>query len=676
MGQLPQATDSNLIQDFDGSFFQGSKSDCDPSQLPVGYAWNLINMLNLGGVLSCRPGYRCIYTLPDGNLQGLTLFRPLVGVEQLIAVVDGLIYVSPYPFVSFTQLRGVTLLPAAEQVFWAQTLQAAERITEDFASAIKLIPSKAVLFIQDGGFSAPIWYDGAQFGSVQGHAFDTPAGGSMVWVGSRLWVASGNQVFASDVGNPFSFRENIYLGGSSAFFFNGPVTAMAKTPSIEAPQLMVFTELDGSILQANIQDRTQWPTTVDFQVEVVQVGCSSQRSIVSHYGQIAWFSPSGVAIFDPATAGKLTARLPVRDNEMLVSKTRLNDDLSLVATGVFGQFLMFSVPVDDIYNKHTWVLNHASFETLSDTSGPSWSGYWLGTRPVEWAYGTVADVQRIYHISKDADGHNRIWEAFRPERLDNGCPITWAMESRAYFGLTAPTQMKGPGQRARLTWGDIAMAGIGEDIDLGAFYAGGTRGAYKPFLAKRLSVARGSLAFDQDIGINSQLFAFKPQSRVVRTEDASKQPLDSPLASCGAERPENENIDESFQFLIVGHGPATIRWVRAFGQTVPEAFQGSGTACTDETGVNAVRFDGVGVAANDEAGAIAALAAVNTQRYTSVQTVSVTQKGFSEVGVGNAESIVSQEAADRVAGIIATKQAEAALFAVVPPVVSQGVGLP
>lgn len=676
MGLIPQATDSNIISDFDGTFFQGAKSDCDPSQLPVGYAWNLINMLNVGGYLSCRPGYKCIWTLPDGNLQGLTLFRPLVGVEQLVAVVDGIIYVSPYPFTAFKQLQGVNLLSYAEQVFWASTIQSAERITEDFASAIRLIPSKSVLFISDGGFSPPIWYDGAQFGQVIGHAFDTPAGGPMIWVGNRLWVAVGNQVFASDISNPFSFRENIYLGGSSSFFFNGPVTAMAKTPSVEAPQLMVMTQLDGSIVQANIQDRSQWPTTVDFQIEVVQVGCVSQRSLVSHYGQLAWFSPSGVVIFDPATSGKLTARLPARDNEMLVSKVRLGQDLSLVATGVFGQFLMFSVPADDVYNKHTWVMNHASFETLSDSSGPSWAGYWLGTRPVEWVSGTIADVQRVYHISKDADGHNRIWEAFQPNRLDNGCPITWAIETRGFFGLTAPNPAKGPGQRARMTWADIALAGVSEDLDLGVFYAGGSRGAYRQIMGKKFAVQQGSMSFDQELTIDSQLFALKPQSRIPRTEDASQQPPDDIFGACGVERPDNEGIDESFQILIVGHGPATVRWVRTFAQTVPEDFQGDGTACTDETGFNAVRFDGFGVKADDDGSAIQVLSVEGNQYFVSVQTVSVSQKGFSEVGVGMAESIVSQRAADRVANIIATKQAEAALAAVVPPTVSLGLGVP
>jgi len=44
------------------------------------------------------------------------------------------------------------------------------------------------------------------------------------------------------------------------------------------------------------------------------------------------------------------------------------------------------------------------------------------------------------------------------------------------------------------------------------------------------------------------------------------------------------------------------------------------------------------------------------------------------VGSGTSSSIVSQAAADRVAQIIATKQAEKELAAQVPPIYSNGVG--
>lgn len=658
--------------DFDGTFFRGAKSDVDPGQLPVGYVWSALNMVNLGGVQSCRPGHHCLITLPDGNLQGATLFKPQEGLEQIVVAISGVLYVATWPFLEFRMIPNVLLSPDAKQVFWALTTQSAERIDNSLTSAIKVIIPKSVLFAQDGGRSAPAWYDGTNSGQLRGDPFETPSGGPMEWVGDRLWIASGNQVQASDIGNPFSFREQIYLGGASAFFFASEVTAMVKTPSIEAPQLLVFTESDGSILQANIRDRSQWPSTQLFQEEIIQVGCTSNRSAFTHYGQVCWFSPDGVMIWDPSTAGKLTSRLPIRDNEMMVSKTQLSDDTTLVAGASFGQFLLMSVPAEDIYNKHTWVLNHASLETLSDDSGPSWCGHWTGTRPVEWVYGEIADKSRIYHVSVDTDGKNRLWESFTPDRLDNGCPITWALRTRAHFGQTCPVPGKLPGQRCRFQWVDIALAGIAEDLDIGVFYAGAFRGAFRQVMAKKVQVEKGNINFRVLIDMDSELFGYKPQSRVLRSEDANQQSTEDSVSACGVERPDVDNIDESFEFLIVGQGPATVRFVKAYALTVPEDKSGDATACQDETGVNAVRFDGAATHGESDIEVDAALSEVPTQDFHSVVTETVVVGDFSAVGVGVAESIISQRAADRVALVIATKMAENELISALPKTISLG----
>lgn len=666
----PEANPQYIV-DYEGSFYRGVKSDVDPSQLPPNYVWSAINMLNVGGVLTCRPGYRCITTFPDGNLQGAALFRPQVGIEQLVVVIDGVFYVAEWPFTSWRMLTNVLMSPQAKQIYWAMTVQAAERITEDIGSAIRAIEPRAVLFANDGGFTAPAWFDGANSGHVRDNYFETPAGGPMCWVGDRLWVAVRNQVFASDIANPFSFREQVYLGGNSSFFFDSEVTALSPTPSIEAPQLMVFTESSGSILQANMRVRDQWPYTPDFQREVVQVGCASNRSIVSHYGKLVWYSPAGVAFFDAASAGKHTSRLPVRDNEMMVSKITVSEDQSLIASATFGQYSLLSVPAEDSYNKHTWVLNNASLETLSDESGPSWAGHWLGTRPVEWVYGVIANQERIYHVSVDDDGKNRLWECFLPDRLDNGCPITWAFSTRGFFGVSAPSTQKMPGAPCRLAWTDVALAGISENLDIAAFYAGGTRGAFRQMMSKMVAVEKGSISADVEIDADTEIFAFKPQSRVLRTEDAGLQQAEE-TGSCPIERPWLESIDESFQLYVTGNGPATIKWLRVFAMTTGDDWSGDAEARTSETGINALRFDGAGAQGEDVAEATAKLLAVPAPNFISVKTAVVEQGGMSAVGVGSGESLVSQEAADRVANIVATKQAENELRNALPKVISVG----
>lgn len=661
------------IIDYDGTFFRGMSSNGDPGQLPLGYYWNSMNTINTGGVVSCRPGYRCLVKLPKGNLQGCTIFRPKIGLEQMVVVIDGAVYVAPFPFLDFTILTNVQMLPYAKQVFFMQAVQSANRINDDFSSPIEVINPRNVLFIQDGGNTAPAWYDGSNSGHIRDKAFETPIGGPMMWVGDRLWVANLNRVYASDISNPFSFREQVYLGAVQGFEFDGEVTALAKTPSLESPQLIAFTEANASILQANIRERASWPNTNGFQTEILQTGCVSARSVVNHFGKLAWFSPGGTVVFDFATGGKISMRLPIRDNEMAFSKNRISDNLDLIAGASFGQYLLMSVPANDYFNKDTWCLNDCSFETLADESGPSWNSYWRGTRPVQWVSGVISGVERIYHVSLDEDGENRLWEAFTPDRLDNGCPITWFVETRGYFGATSGVK-KIPGSDCRFQWADIGLSGVEEDLNLGVFFSGSLRGGYKPVLAKKLSVERGSLSYQRDILATTSLFAFKPEERVLRTQDANQQPISSETGTCSVESDKLEEIDSSFQLLIIGQGPATIRWIRSWALSTPEDLSGSAIACEDEAPYNTVRFDGAGQSGSDLPLVVEELAMRELFYFTSVQTAVVAQDGFSAVGLGISESIISQAAADRVAKVVATKQAEAELRSVLPPVLSIGEG--
>src|SRR6266702_1764675 len=147
---------SDRLLDFDSSFIKGTNSSMDPSQLPLGYVWHTVNMINIAGVLSCRPGHRCIIKLPKGNLQGSAIFRPAIGLEQILIVVDGIVYVADYPFTKFRALDGILFSPSAKQIFFTQTVQSAQRITPgDLSSAIVIFPGRQVMIMQDGGVTAP-----------------------------------------------------------------------------------------------------------------------------------------------------------------------------------------------------------------------------------------------------------------------------------------------------------------------------------------------------------------------------------------------------------------------------------------------------------------------------------------------------------------------------------------
>lgn len=653
------------LLDFDSKFVLGCDSSGDPSQLPLGMVWSAINTININGVISCRPGYRCLLKYPKGNLQGAAIFRPQLGLEQMLCAVDGKIYVSTFPFVTYTEMPGVQFLSYAKQVFFTQTVQSAKRIDPgDLSSAIELIEPRAMMIMQDGGFTAPAFYDGSQSGHIKGIPFQTPAGGTSEWIGDRYWVAVANQVFASDIGNPFSFVEQIYLGGSASFNFSRDVTAMVKTPSVDSPQLIVFTDEDMSLIQASQRDRSAWPSINGFQKEILQVGCSSDRAVVSQFGKLFWFSSSGIVIFDPATSQYISSRAPTRDQEMMRSKKFLRSDLSEVCMGVFGQWLLTSVPVEDRHNLHTWVLNNASFETIKDEGGPCWNGYWLGTRPVEWVYGTIAGAERVYHVSYDDDGENRLWECFRPERLDSdSCPITWAVFTRGHFGLTSQSQ-KPPGIQSRYQYADIGFTDVAEDTDIGVQIAPGVRGEFQPIATRMISVEKGSLSFDREILGTDLLYAFKPQSRILRTEDFSQA---NPLVESGSCPVESNLLDEneeSFQLLIVGRGPATLRWIRSFAVAAPEEdFAGSNVACQNEAPGNILRYDGAAVFNPDIKAGTDQLAARSENVFFSVQTEQVSAYGITAVGVGTAESTISQSSADRAASRIGVRLAEVEIAA-------------
>lgn len=663
---------SARILDVDSTWFTGTKSDCDPAIVPLGACWNTINMINVGGMLSCRPGYRCVTSLPEGKLQGAALFRPRVGLEQMLVVVAGAVYVSEYPFKSFQIIDNLLFSPFAKQIFFAQAEQSARRLSGDLASAIELIDTRRVIFMQDGGSTAPAWYDGSNSGHLRDDAFGTPIGGPMVWSGDRLWVANGSSVFASDIANPFSFREQIYLGGKTSFTFVGDVTAFAITPSLEFPQLLVFTEQNTSILQSNIRERDAWLLTNDFQREIFRTGCVSHRSVISHFGGLAWFSQSGIVFFDAAALSKQTSYLPIRDNEMLISKRSMSDDLSLVAGAAYGQFMLMSVPSEDSFNKQTWCLNAAAFQTLAADSPPSWNGYWLGTRPVEWVYGNIVGTEKIYHVSFDADGQNRLWECFRPERLDNDCPIMSAVFSRGYFGPTSG--VKPPTAPCRFNFLECAVTAIEETLDMAVFFAGSQRGAFKRCMTKQILSSRGSLDYQVSVSANSNIFAFKPQSRRNRSEEVTLQSDDTDTGSCPTEDRAIENIDDSFQALVVFHGPVTIRWLKAFASPEPQEQYAGEAPCEAESTINASRYDGVVATDTTLDGAIAKLDAFREDHFDSHQSVTVVGFGLSATGIGNSESIVSQEAADRVAKRIAQKGAEYEILRSTPPTLSLGLG--
>jgi len=545
---------------------QGMDSAADPTFLDDATYRAAMNIVNRGGVLKTRPGYNCVLELPDGRLQGYTLFQPTGGAWHHVVAISGRVYVSPFPFASYTQLPDIQFFEGSDTVVFEKTVKTVQR-NED--GSLTVIDPINVLVMQDRRTPAAFW-DGATSRHLVPANGETPLGKWMKWSGDRLWVARDNLLFASDITDPLSFTEVNYLAEGGSLSLPDTITGMAEITSTEVPQLVVFTANTTSIIQSNIRDRAKWKTTDLFQrVLLPDVGCASGLGIASQYGMLWWMTMTGITSLDAAVASKISSKLLNRDVEMAVSKGNLSPNIENVAAVAFENYLLFSVPSGDLKNRHTWVMDQAPADKLSTKSASAWNSFWTGTRPVQWATAAVNGVQRVFHVSVDYDGKNRLWEAFSPTRQDNGQPITCFVETKSHANYHEDAQGL---DIKTFRFAELEFTDIQGILDVKVYWAG-VRGNYKQLTVFRFEAPEDSITAKKTFGLDSSLFSYRPQSRLVRTTEVLGDNLAESV--CNIEAPWPDRHDRSFSLLIVWSGRAALRTYRIFARKF------------DETGVGA-----------------------------------------------------------------------------------------
>jgi hypothetical protein len=395
-----------------------------------------------------------------------------------------------------------------------------------------------------------------------------------------------------------------------------------------------------------------WTNTANFQTTILpDVGCTSQRSLVASGGQLFWFSADGMTRIDVATMGYVEGRRVVLDTDMAASKYRLDSDLSLVAGCAFESYLLMSVPHAGRKNNHTWCMDTSEQDV-------KWASYWVGTRPVEWVTGTVNDEKRCFYISEDYDGYNRLWEAFSTEKTDNGCPITWGFETRAYRGPnTAPKVWRNA---------EVKFTDLLGDVDVAISFAGTHRGRFKRIGSKRISVAEGTIGLREEIDYDEDIFALRSQVRTVRTTDDRLNRSDV-LSSCclDGDLDREEHIDNDFQLCVLVNGPAAVEWIRVWMDTESEFV--TADCATDESDgtVRAERFDG-GAQCGSVDDVLDALSA-DPPVFTSSATVTESYNGVTVTGSYTVATTISQKCADKLAQCSAHMRAANSLKNEAPP---------
>ena len=357
------ATELPIQPDGDDSFALGSDSYTNPTKLGPGEYVTGMNVICRGGIAQTRPGSRSLFTMPSGNLQGITLFTPTSGAVSMVFAVNGIIYASSYPFEEYHKIDNIKFDPNSKFIAWANCLQSTYY---DSAGVLTFLQNpRSVLIMQDGSTRAAYWN-----GSESGHLNPTPSGSEttiegydetpvglwMYWSNNRLWVSRGGQIFASDIGNPLKFADSQFLNEGRAFYLSADCTGIVETSDQQG--IICFTANSGVFIRSSILDRTQWLSTPGFQQTILPyIGCVAPRSIVYQYGLIWWYSSRGLINQNDALKLNITSRFDVQDNEMAASKAYLNYDLSGVCGATNENFLFHAVPFGSNINTRLHVLD-------------------------------------------------------------------------------------------------------------------------------------------------------------------------------------------------------------------------------------------------------------------------------------------------------------------------------
>lgn len=556
---------------------QGCNSLIHPTEIgPRQYAWGE-NIVNRGGIVQNRPGFKLKASVAGTRLQGFCIFTPRNSTARLVVAVDGKIYQASYPTYTFVKIDGFTFSATAEFICMVPAVKSVKRNSDGSLTVITPTP---VLMIQDNENRCGYW-DGSAAKHLNPEAPDygTPIGLWMAWTSSRLWVMRGRRVYASDIADPTTFSENTYLAERSNFDLPDEGTGLIETA--DQTGLLAFTAKTTTAFKSFIFDRTQWPKTDEFQkVLIPGVGCVAPRSLRNQYGTTYFLSERGFVSLNSAYYTLRDSKLETQDGAMMRSKRNLSAHLTGACAVAFENYFLVSVPSGSKYNAQTWALDQSPM----DGAPPAWCGIWTGVRPVEWAVGKVGGRDRCFFASYDAtavdDTHIHIWESFQSSREDEGGAISCQFET----GIVTSEALE------QFKYAEIEVTELLGDCSMQVF-VGGARGGWYQIADTELTAEKGSIGgvYQPTVGTDTILEAYKPQNRTVKTKEFVPPSVADSSETCSPElKPNAPGIDKGFSLLVQWRGRMGIREIRLVTGETPQDLQGAcnGTEAEETNAVN------------------------------------------------------------------------------------------
>jgi hypothetical protein len=387
--------------------------------------------------------------------------------------------------------------------------------------------------------------------------FETPQGLWMEFVGSRLWISRGPEIFASDIQDPLHYIETQYLtgGGSLQTMDGNATTGLARTADNKA--LVAFSSENTTIIAAAITDRNSWQSTPNFiSILFPGVGCTSGKSITYSNGELCWFSKEGARRFTQVGSTIQVSKNNLSSSEMQRSYKNLSGCLDRACAFSYNGFVGFSVPSGDTYNRHTWVFDMNTQTMTMQDAAPAWQGIWMGTRPVEWVTRVIDGADRCFHLSQDSNGGVYVWEAFQKNQQDDSQRIFFSLETKG-MNFGEPISFK------KLLYSEFHLLGLRGQLDLTVEY----RSDYTCWQQILSTVLCAEECHQLECSDTNQAAGI--QSRYVKTAEAQHGCSIPPIG------PFSNDIATYFQNRIRGYGRFGMSKYRSFANQYQESSVGA-----------------------------------------------------------------------------------------------------
>ncbi len=438
------AEPSTWLSDTQATVIDGMNRGREPALITEHQAHYLRNVTTRGGRLRSRPRFVRRAILPNGLLQGATVFSAL---GRILVSVGGRIH---------------ELNPTAN---WSSTEKTGAEVNSPKQPRVWFCETAGSLVIQDGQ-ARPFLYDGAVFRRSADD--EVPVGQAMAYGNGRLAVAvnDANAVRLGDIRQPehqseLKFTETNFLTGGGDFSFP-KVTALAVLPIVDTASghgsLIVGCRNSVHSLKTQVTQRDMWSEIGFSTVILPNRGISGPNAVVAVNQDLFFRSSDGLRSVRTSTADYGAPGLAPLSVEV---RHRLDRDTpSLLTDASVASFdnRLLATHSPFFYGPRSMAqgIVAMNFDTLSgrgQKSAPCFDGEWDGILIAQIVTGDIAGNERCFALGRDVAGQNTLWEIMPDTAEPAGDEPVQVVESRTLFADS-------PGTLKALRRCDLQFSGI------------------------------------------------------------------------------------------------------------------------------------------------------------------------------------------------------------------------